>query len=220
MRKVSAIPLAVALLAVTAATSLAQERTWHDRWYWGAQGGVLLFDTPTQSWDWATVVGGHWFITKRTVGLYIGFDQVIFKDATTSAVANGASPTGVTQVSFSNSQRIQAVLYALPSQGQLDLHLGGGFAIHHVTDAEVFNPGAATDQELEIAVRAIDEASSDAFLVLGGGFEWRLGRWSWYADYHYMPSSNEFLINSAQHSFLSGLRYALTSAQTAVGTQP
>ncbi|NIM48117.1 MAG: hypothetical protein GTN78_00790 [Gemmatimonadales bacterium] len=218
MRIVSRIPLTAALLALATTPALAQREAWQDRWYWGAQGGVYLFN-PGSAWDQAWFAGGHWMITRSRAALYLAFDEIIFSDNTSTLVANGASPTGVSQVSFTRGQRVQAVIYAIPTDAALQIYLGGGFALHHLTDADTLNAGAASAAELAAAFQAIEEASSVAFLVFGGGFQWRFGRLAFFADYHYMPASDDFLIRSANHVFVGGLRFALTSSRTEIGTE-
>jgi hypothetical protein len=217
MRIVSGVSLALVLIAVTATSAPAQDRSWQDRWYWGAQGSALRFKTPTMSWSTAWTVGGSWFITKRQGGLYLAFDQAFFDDAST-LVVNGVSATGLTTVRWEHSQRWQALLYGVPFSGPFQLYLGAGFAIHHVTDA-VPDTAGATSQEISAAVRSIEEAKSRAFIVAAGGIQIKVGRLAIFGDYHFMPASDKFLITSSQHAFIAGIRFALTSSKTEVGTR-
>lgn len=94
------------------------------------------------------------------------------------------------------------------------MFLGGGFAIHRITDAELV--GSPTSLDLS----AVENAATKAFLVLSGGIQGRfLKRWALFGQYQFMPASNDFVIRSQQHAFNVGLRYALTHSEEIVSTQ-
>lgn len=220
MRIVSGVALAAVFVTLNAAPALGQDLGWQDRWYWGAQGDIMLYKTPTSTnWDNAYGVGGSWFITKRQGGLYLAFDQMFYDDNTTSAVANGLAPTRFTTVQFTRSQRWQALVYAMPWSGAIQLYVGLGFEIQNVTNADTVSTGTETAQEVQAAFVAIEQARSAAFLALAGGLQLRLGRLAVFGDYHFMPSSDSFLITSSMHAFMAGIRFALTSSRTEVTTQ-
>jgi hypothetical protein len=216
MRIVSGIALTTTLLAAAASPAAGQTETWQNRWYWGAHGGGYRFSTidatGTSSWQTAWFAGGHWFITKRAAGLYVGFDEIIFPDGTTTTVQNAAGTT-LTSATFTRGQRIQAMLYAVPGGKNLQFRLGGGFALNHLNDAAV--SGTVTSGARD----AVEEASSDSFFVLGAGFQFLMGRFALFGDYHYMPGAAGFLIQSEQHAFFGGLRFALASSSTEVTTE-
>jgi opacity protein-like surface antigen len=216
MRIVSGVSLAVVLIAAFAAPAQAQDAGWQNRWYWGAQGSMLRYKTPTMNWSNAYAVGASWLITKRQGGLYVAFDQAFFDDPST-LVRNGLSPTGFTTVTWEHSQRWQALLYAVPMSGAFQLYLGAGFAIHNITDAVPDTTGA-TQQEIVAAIEETERRKSRAFLTLAGGLQLKLGRLAVFGDYHFMPASDNFLITSSQHVFIAGIRFAVTSSQTQVGT--
>ena len=213
MRIVSGVALAAVFVTLNAAPAIGQDEGWQDRWYWGAQGDIMLYKTPTSTnWDNAYGAGGSWFITKRQGGLYLAFDAMFYDDGTTSAVSNNLSPTGFTTVQFTRSQRWQALVYAVPWSGAFQLYLGLGFEIQNITDADTVSTGAETSQELAAAFQAIESARSAAFLALAGGIQLKLGRLAVFGDYHFMPGSDSFLITSSMHVFTAGIRFALTSS--------
>jgi hypothetical protein len=218
MRIVSRIALTVVLASIVATPAMAQSAAWQNRWYWGAQGSLMRYKTPTQTnWDNAYGVGGHWFITKRQGGLYLAFDQM-FYDSATSLVPNGLSPTGTAEVLWETSQRWQAIVYAIPTSGTFELYLGGGFAIHNIRNVDTTNAGTPSAQELSVTLQEVDKRSSRAFLILAGGLQLRVGRLAVFADYQFMPASGDFLITSSQHVFSAGLRFALAAASTEMTT--
>ncbi len=189
MRTVTGVLGALATLLILAPALPAQEAgddAWRNRWIWGGQTGLYFFQTPTQDWEGAFEFGGHWLITRDRVGLHLGFDQIFFASGTTSVVPNSLSPNGFNVVQFDNAQRIQASLYALPMRGQFQLLLGGGVAIHKISDAEPID--AQTLLEFENAFSAIATFDTKAFPVISGGAQWSLGRWALFGNYQFMPS--------------------------------
>lgn len=220
MRKTAcALALVLVMLAGSAA---AQEDAWQHRWFWGAQGGLMRFQTPTASeWQDAITVGGHWLITSTHSALYAAFDHVIFKDSTSSAVVDPSSPTGIRNIEFTNGRRIQALLYVFPTDGFIQPYLGGGFGINQLTDA--FPTGGVTafntSQEYENILRVIDETSTKAFPIFSGGLQVRFGRLALFGQAQYMPLGRDYLISSAQYVGSVGLRYAVTSSREEVTTR-
>lgn len=218
MRKLTGVLVALAALLVVVSPVRAQDDdAWSNRWIWGGQTGLFFFQTPTQGWEGAFEFGGHWLITRDRVGLHLGFDQIIFANGTTSAVFNSASPSGFNVVQFDNAQRIQASLYALPMRGQFQILLGGGIAIHKISDAEPID--AQTFLELDNALSAIAEFDTKAFPIISGGAQWSIGRWALFGNYQFMPGTDSFLITSDQHALTGGLRFSLTGASQDVGTR-
>lgn len=217
MRKtMSALLVGSCMLVGSAA---AQSDAWQHKWYWGAQGGVMAFQTPTGTgWQSAYTVGGHWLITGGRSALYFAFDQVFFKDSTSSAVLDASSSTGIRTVQFNTGRRIQAHLYVIPMDTFLQIYLGGGFGINQVVDAApegVFS----TPQQFENVLRIIDETSTKAFPTFSGGAQLRLSRLALFGHYQFMPTGRNYLITSAQHVFAIGFRWALTGAREEVTTQ-
>ncbi len=199
--------LAALLLAAATSPATAQDRSWQNKWYWGAQGGAYLFSANGSQVGFSA--GGHWFITAGRSALYLAFDQLFFDQVTNLQISTGQL------VNFSSGQRIQATVYAVPTDGKFQIFLGGGFAIHRITDAMPLAPFNA-GQDLE----AVNKAATKAFLVLSAGAQTRfLSRWALFGQYQFMPSSNDFVIRSEQHVFNAGLRYQLTHAEEVVSTE-
>ncbi len=216
MRRLSGVLVALGQLTVLAAPAQAQDEAWKNRWIWGGQTGIYFYQTPTQNWEAAFEFGGHWLITRDRVGLHVAFDQIIFNSAT-SAVVNPFSPSGFNVVQFDGGQRIQASLYAIPLHGQFQLLLGGGVAIHRISDAEPID--AQTALELDNAFQAISEVDTKAFPVIGGGVQWNIGKWAVFGNYQFMPGTDSFLVTSDQHALTGGIRYSLTGASEEISTR-
>jgi hypothetical protein len=207
MRNRSGIFLVALLLAAQTVPATAQDRSWQKKWYWGAQGGAYLFSAGGGD-QTGYSAGGHWFITAGRSALYLAFDQLFFDDLTNVPISTGQL------VNFNSGQRLQATVYAVPTDGKLQVFLGGGFAIHRITNAEPVAPFTSADQI------DVENAATKAFLVLSGGIQARFAaRWALFGQYQFMPASNDFVIRSQQHAFNVGLRYALTHSEEIVSTQ-
>lgn len=194
----------------TPATAQTGRDFWQNKWFWGAQAGAYLFTVDGTTKVWGSG-GGQWFITAGRSALELSFDYT-FGDAATRTFPNGL------QAEFSNMERYQAVLYALPSFANLNIILGGGFAIHNVSSATPLG-SFATPQSLAIAQDQIDEASTKAFFLATGGLQYRLkGRWVLFGKYQFIRGTDTFIITGTQHSLQGGIRFALVGATEEVGT--
>ncbi len=208
MRYRHGIMLAALLLAAQTIPAAAQDLSWKNKWYWGAQGGAYLFKAGGNKVGFSA--GGHWFITAGRSALYLAFDQLFFDQVNNLQLSTGQS------INFGSGQRIQATVYAVPTDRRfLQVFLGGGFSIHRITDATLNVPfTSGLDRE------ALESASTKAFLVLSAGAQSRfLNRWALFGQYQFMPSSDDFVIRSQQHVFTAGLRYQLTHAEEVVTTE-
>lgn len=207
MRNRHGIILAAVILAAQTVPAAAQDRSWQKKWYWGAQGGAYLFSADGNKAGFSA--GGHWFITAGRSALYLAYDQLFFDTIGGVTLSTGQA------VQFGSGNRMQATVYAVPTDGQIQVFLGGGFAIHRITDAEATSP-VATQQDRN----AVDQAATKAFLVLSVGAQARFqSRWAVFGQYQFMPASDDFVIRSQQHAFNVGLRYSLTHSEEVVTTE-
>jgi hypothetical protein len=210
MPKPSYLLLAIVLTAQVAEPAAAQsdQQFWRNQWFWGAQAGAFIFSAGGNQ-EIGLGVGGHWFITADHTALNVSFDQLIF---TGSQVALGTGQA----VDFSRAQRISATVNAMPGSGALRPFIGLGFAIQHVTNSAPQGP-FATPQAQTSANLQVEELATKAFLILGGGIQWRLvDKWVIFGQYQFQPSTNDFLITSGQHVIQGGLRFALTGSKEEV----
>ncbi|MEE8250695.1 MAG: hypothetical protein V3R24_03060, partial [Gemmatimonadales bacterium] len=98
------------------------------------------------------------------------------------------------------------------------IYLGGGFAINQISDINTTSPtlGAA---EFNSITAIVDDLDTKAFAVFSSGLQLRLGRLGIYGEYRFLPKSDDFLLNTLQHSVLGGLRFALTHAHESIETE-
>jgi hypothetical protein len=221
MRQRSLVLGALALFAA-APPLFGQADAWQRKWYWGAQGGVFSYSDPILGGRKAAYsVGGHWLITGKRSALYFAFDEIIFPDSSRSAVVDPTATTtgGVRAVDFSRGRRIQATIFAVPTDSKVQVMLGGGFAIHQITNATAEVDPTATLQEITSANQAVAQVDTKAFIVFAGAVQYRVGRWAVFAQYNYIPSARDFLLTSEQHALTAGVRWALTSAHEDVTSE-
>lgn len=215
----------LALAALAPAPAAAQSDAWQRKWYWGGQGGIFMYQSRTDSTSqFAITAGGHWLITGKRSALLIGFDHIMFPDSSTSMINDNTTLTGTRLVDFSTGRRIQAVLYAVPSDSWIQIMLGGGFAIHQLTNATPLGgtegkggPFATLAEQTNAQAITADQ-DTRAFAVMSGGAQLRLGRLALFAQYQYTPAAKNFLLRTAQHSATAGIRFALTTAHEDVTT--
>jgi hypothetical protein len=182
------------------------------------QAGGFLYSTPTVNDEIAIDIGGHWLITRDRVALNIAVDQVFFQDNTTSSIPDGSTASGSRIVTFSKGRRVQAELLAIPTSGRIQIMVGGGFAIHQITDAAAQGTFTSLAQQSAVA-RIVGDQDTKAFVVFSGGAQYRLGRLAAFAKYQFMPQAKDFLITSETHALTGGLRYALTSSSEEISTK-
>lgn len=218
MRRLPEVFLSIVLLGLAITPASAQDDSWKNKWYWGAQAGAFLYSTPTVNDKIAFDIGAHWLITRDRVALNIAVDQLFFENNSTSSIQDGSTPSGSRTVTFSKGRRVQAELLIIPTSGRLQVMAGGGFAIHQITDATAQGTFASQAQQ-NAAARIVDDQDTKAFVVFSGGAQYRFGRWAAFAKYQYMPQANEFLISSETHALTGGLRFALTGSSEEISTK-
>jgi hypothetical protein len=210
--------LSAFILLAMAPPLFGQADSWQGKWFWGAQPGVFYYSSPlTGDRHLAITAGGNWLITGKRSALYIGFDHVIFRDSAQSAISDPTAANGIRFVDFSRGRRIQATVFAIPMDKQIQVMLGGGFAIQQLTDAAAQGPFTTLQQAIN-ANNSVAELDTKAFLVMAAGVQYRIGRLAVFANYNYMPSSRDWLITSDQHALMAGVRYLLTNAHEDVST--
>jgi hypothetical protein len=195
-----------ALAAATFAAPLAaQSEPWQYRWYWGAKGGALGYSMPTLGQVFSGQVGGDWLITARRTGLYIGYSQTFQAEADTFTINNQPN----TQVTFDAFRRIQIGIVAFVGSGNMQPYVGGGFALHTLTNIAPPTGSSAAVQN------AVANAGSVGIAMFMGGIQYHMGRrTALYAHWQGAPGSRDFLLGGSINSFEGGIRYALSSAKS------
>ena len=189
---------------------------WAHKWYWGAQGGLLVFKTNFNSYSFEPTFGGHWLITGRKTALYVAYEQSFFlseRHATLVEPNNNVEPGNV---SFKNARRIMAGVLAFPAQLRVEPFGGMGFAIVELLNPTVTACTGCTTAQLAQLQDEADNAASKAFFWWMGGIDIKQGRLALYGHYILTSSAARFLIQGTTHTFQGGIRYALGTAKEGV----
>lgn len=204
------LPAAALMVALSAAPLAAQsstgERSDSWQWYLGPQGGVMLFETPTQSRAGIPVVGGHLLVVARRAGLMLSYEEAIGSDETSAIPSGTGTPIEVT---FNNVRRYAGVLTIFPWAGNLQPYLGMGFGIQHVVNPNV--EGVFDSEEAAALAQAEAEDRSGAGFISGlVGLQLRPdNRFVLYGNYQIVSSAGQRLILGSTHTFSAGIRIGL-----------
>jgi opacity protein-like surface antigen len=227
MKPLSRLALCALFLAplVSARPAAAQIYDHSYRWYWGAQGGGYLYQTNSQGYHLDPIIGGHWLITAKRTGLYIGAEQAFFLSDARAAVFDPNSGSGLRDATFNQVRRLFFGLLAFPLQKRIEPYAGGGFALVTVQGPVVDctnttpNSQCATANDQFAAQNQVDDAGSTAVAWVMGGFQINmLGRLAVYGQYMLTSASQNFLISGATHTIQGGIRYSIGSAKEDVNT--
>src|SRR3989475_4010294 len=189
---------------------------WQHQWFWGGQGGVLIYKTNRQSLTYDPIIGGHWLITGKRTALYTAFEQAFF---VSPVLADVAIPNTdfVGTFSFSNVRRIMGGVLAFPTQQRIQPVTGGGFALMQILTPELQScSGCFTKADTVAAFDAADANASKAFFWVMGGVDIRQGRLSIFGHYIITSSAKAFLLQGPTHTLQGGVRYSLGTAKEEV----
>jgi len=189
---------------------------WQHQWYWGGQGGVLIYKTNRQPYTYDPMIGGHWLITGKRTALYAAFEQAFFVSPVLADVAIPNTDL-VGTFSFSNVRRIMGGVLAFPTQKQIEPVTGGGFALMQILTPELQScSGCVTKADTVAALDAADATASKAFFWWMGGIDIKQGRLSLFGHYIITSAAKGFFLQGPTHTFQGGLRYSLGTAKEGV----
>jgi opacity protein-like surface antigen len=213
---IRSIPAAALALCLAAAHLTAQQPGHGNfQWYLGGQGGVMVFDTPTQDRSGIPTFGGQTLIVAKRTGLMLSFEEGVGSDETSSY--NDAN--GVQNVTFNDIRKYSAVLMAFPIKAAVQPYLGVGYGIIHVVNPTPTSPAAFQSDAVELG--------SSGFGTFVGGLTFQVGRLMAFGQYQITssPSSHSVtdgsgtvvavghLLDGPTHTFSGGLRIGLGSSK-------
>lgn len=149
----------LASLALLPAIAQAQPGSnFNNSWFWGVNGGMLTYWTTNVAHAQAPSAGIEWLITKKHIGLYIGFDQAFFKtqnvefenvglqftDSTLNTATAGNRQFAQT-ASIHNSRHIDLAFLGFPGSGPIRPYAGVGIALNFVQNAQIIGAYPAND---------------------------------------------------------------------------
>jgi hypothetical protein len=197
----------VAALAAAPAAAQEVKEDWSDKWYWGAHLGILGYATATQPTYWDPMIGAHWFITKKRIGLYAGVEQAFFIDDAHTVIAGRVA-------TFSEVRRLMVGLVAMPKRGYLEPYFGGGFMVGYIVNPTVDCTGCTATEQTAVS-NGLADASTSAFAWGMAGGQMNIGPLSVFGHY-LVTDAGGFMIQGAMHSIQGGVRYAFGSARESI----
>jgi hypothetical protein len=207
MRTIARTATVLGLVCLAQAPSLFAQSTGFDKfaWYLGAQGGMTLLETQTQTLGAFPAAGAHTLITAKRTGLLISLDEVIATDET-SSYSDPAVVGGRRTVVFNDVRKLSFTLLAFPFNGSIQPYFGVGFGILQTVNEYPngpFNSPAEADQAKETA----NDLGTHTFPNLTAGAQFRLGKVILFGQYEIAgaPQSDHLLVG-ATHTFNAGLR--------------
>lgn len=221
MRTIARTATVLGLVCLAQAPSLFAQSTGFDKfaWYLGAQGGMTLFETQTQTLGAFPSVGGHTLITAKRTGLLISVDEVIATNET-SSYSDPAVVGGRRTVVFNDLRKFSFTLLAFPFNGSIQPYVGVGFGVMQTVKEYPngpFNSPAEADQAEETA----DKLGTHTYPNFTAGAQVRLGKFLVFGQYELAgsPPSDKLLVN-ATHTFNAGLRIRIGgSRETGTGKE-
>lgn len=223
-----ALPLLAAFGVATAASaqaqtarsdagSVAEIRDNRFKWYFGAQAGAMLFETPSQTQTGVPSFGAHLAIVSRRAGLMVGVDEAFGSSEATGFIDSNSG--GIARsMSFDRLRRYQMNMTGYPVRGSLEPYLGVGFGLLQVINPQ-FGDNEVFSSALEAAISADDahERSATGFMSLMAGVQFRVGRMAAFGQYQITSSpSAGNLLRGPGHSMMGGLRFSLGSSKEGV----
>lgn len=197
------------------AGSVATVRDNRFKWFFGAQGGAMLFTTPIQSQTGVPAFGAHIAVVSRRAGLMLGVDEAFGNDESSIFLDQGSG--GIERpVTFNRLRRYAFNMTGYPVRGMLEPYMGIGFGLLQVINPQLGGVFTSPDQAANSADEA-DQLSATGFMSFMAGVQFRVGRMSAFGQYQISSSpSHGNLLKGPGHSLMGGLRFNLGSSREGV----
>jgi hypothetical protein len=213
---IGALALALATLGSVSALEGQQLREDSYRWYMGAQGGGLWFETQTQTSTMVPVGGLQALIVGKRGGLMLSWEEA-FGNTEESAFGDASAPNGTREVTFDRLRKYSATLMAFPLRSRFEPYLGVGFGILHTVGTEVTG-FFTTPDEAATATETAKNKGSTGFGSFVGGVQYRVSPIvTIYGHYQITtsPKSGNLLVGPS-HTLIAGVRFGLGNAKEGI----
>ncbi len=215
MSVIRALSLGLVGTMVVAVPAAAQRNDDAFKWYIGGQGGVMGFSTAAQTRGFVPSAGGHILVMAKRTGLILSVDEAIGSDEI-SNYTDVTTSTGLREVSFNRIRKYSAILTGFPLKGATQPYFGMGFGLLQVIDPQ---PGGffTSPVQANLAKRLASDKSTDGFVSLVGGVQFRMERFVVFGQYQITsaPGSGQ-LVRGASHGLVGGLRLSLGGAKEGI----
>ena len=185
-----------------------------DQWYWGINGGAMLFNAGFDSEVAVTAptIGGEWFITRDRFAVRFMIQQAFFEEQT--GIFDPTVPGAARPVDVKDWRRYSVEVYAMPRGDRFILpYAGAGISLNVLQSATPV--GSFTSQEsLEQVFLDIDQFSTRAALVFAAGAQANFGKSALFVQASGMPTGHAFLLSRSNYTAVieAGVRYTFGSA--------
>jgi hypothetical protein len=217
------LPLVASLAALAVLSVQAQEarsaraevprtRDQRFRWYFGAQGGAMFFETQSQTSSGIPTAGAHVAVVSRRAGLMLGVDEAFGSKEPTNFL-DPSDSYNLRGVLFDRIRRYAFTMTGYPVRGALEPYLGVGFGITQVINPQVQGVFTSNDAAAVSAgyARAVSAAGSASFMA---GVQFKVGRVAAFGQWQLntAPAPNN-LLRGPLHLLSGGLRFSLGNAR-------
>lgn len=214
MVRTAAIAGLVLLPSLAVAQGNASTSGMKDSWFWGINGGAMLFNAgyDQEVKVTAPTVGGEWMITRSQIALRLAVQQAFFDEQ--SGVFDATVSGAVRPVDVKDWRRYSAEVFFLPSGDRAFVpYLGVGLALSVLQNAAP-QGSFVSEESLTEVYTLVDEYSSRASLLASLGGQFNFGRTAFFVQASAMPTRNAFLLPRSQYTLglEAGIRYNVGSA--------
>ena len=215
MKMFTRLAMATVLVTLVSTSASAQNGGRNPfSWYFGAQGGVMMFETPRQESGGIPVAGANILVTAKRTALMLSVEEGFGSDELTSFV-DPTAPTGSRDVTFNNIRKYSALLMAYPLRGHAQPFIGVGFGLIHL-----HNPQAQNTVTIAEKAALDDSASARGSAGYGSavaGLQLQVSGIAVYGMYQITssPSRGKLLVGPT-HNLTAGLRFSLGSAKEGI----
>jgi len=199
------LTLAVTSLALISGSLAAQRKAppiADNQWYFGGQGGIMLFETPTQTRGAIPMVGGHVFVNLRKVGLLLQVQEGLGSKETSSYFDNTA-PNSRRTVTFNDIRMYNAMIIALPWRSAVQPYLGAGVALIHAVHP---SPGGffATDSAKFVAQSVAEHLGGYGAASFLFGVQFRVDRFAVFGQAQIWTTQSNETVYSREFGTIDG----------------
>ncbi len=202
--------LGLAALAGATALSAQSAGVGAYRFYLGASGGAMSFETESQSRGTIPMFGGHALITAKRAALYVGVDIGLGSSEPASMYdAVDTTYTLTRDVTFDNINRYYFMLMAYPLKSHIQPFFGIGWGIQTLSNIQVLG-SFDNNLEAELNQSQAEDLGSTAYMQFVAGVEIRVGILNVFGSLSAATAPNDYdLVNHAVYTGQAGLRLSL-----------
>jgi hypothetical protein len=200
--------------AVAFAQANAAKAPERDSWYWGINGGAMMFTAGYDAEKTVTApsVGGEWFIARQRFALRISVQQAFFEEQ--AAVFDPTTIGGARPVDVKDWRRYAIELFVMPAGDRFILPYAGGGVALNVLQSATPQGSYVSEESLEEINTTVNDFSSRASLIAAVGAQFNFGKSAFFVQAAAMPTRNFFLLNRSAYTAVleGGIRYSFGSA--------